>query len=444
MPAIRIPILTCAGFWLAFALAAVPAQAQVRWLGSTEIAAGRGEKGPWQQNASRYDYVDDPTVVFDAGGDAAVAWVDQKRKEVLVQRRSFADGRPLSDPVVVSRSPGSFSWLPRMARVPDAPQRLHIVWQEIIFSGGSHGGDILHAHSDDGGTTFSPPRNISRSVGGDGKGRINPKVWHNGSLDVAAGPGGRLAVAWTEFDGALWLAQSRDGGGTFARPQRIASGGKPARAPTVVFGKDGAVILAWTTGDDDDADIHVARSVGDGFTPPEKVGAGRGYADAPKLAVGANGTVHLVYAQSDGGPFGRYRILHARTEEGRGFGTPRDIAGSLPGGAESAAFPSLAADAGGRLLVAYELFPDRRRRSRGLGLSVSLDGGRSFAPPSVVPGSADPAGGTNGSHQGQLMEKLAIDAGGNVAIVNSSLLPDTGSRVWLMRGTIAASTGGSR
>jgi hypothetical protein len=81
----------------------------------------------------------------------------------------------------------------------------------------------------------------------------------------------------------------------------------------------------------------------------------------------------------------------------------------------------------------WELFPDHRQRPRGLGLVVSRDGGRSFTPPVVVPGSVDPAGGSNGSHQGLLMKKLAVNRTGAVAIVNSSLTEGERSRVWLMR-----------
>lgn len=50
-----------------------------------------------------------------------------------------------------------------------------------------------------------------------------------------------------------------------------------------------------------------------------------------------------------------------------------------------------------------------------------------------VPGSADPDGGLNGSYQGLLMQKLAVDDAGNIAIVNSALVDGRGSRVWLMR-----------
>ncbi len=60
----------------------------IRWNGVTEIALGRGEKGPWQQNDSRYDYVDDPTVAFDAAGATSVAWVEQQARDVFFQKFS--------------------------------------------------------------------------------------------------------------------------------------------------------------------------------------------------------------------------------------------------------------------------------------------------------------------------------------------------------------------
>src|ERR671919_740584 len=105
--------------------------AALLWLGSTEIASGSGELGPWQMNESRWSYVDDATVAIDAHGAIAVAWVDQARKDVLFQRFS-ADGKALSQPVDVSRTPKIFSWLPRIA--VDANGTIFVLWQEIIFS----------------------------------------------------------------------------------------------------------------------------------------------------------------------------------------------------------------------------------------------------------------------------------------------------------------------
>jgi hypothetical protein len=100
----------------------------------------------------------------------------------------------------------------------------------------------------------------------------------------------------------------------------------------------------------------------------------------------------------------------------------------------SAAFPSLGIDAQGRVYVSWELYGQEGMPPRGLAMSVSLDGGRTFTPPGVVPGSIDAAGGFNGSGQGLLMKKLGVNGAGVVAVANSSFNPGSRSRVWLMRG----------
>src|SRR5688500_4170293 len=168
------------------------ALAMLVWHGSTEVAAGRGAIGRWHMTESRWDYVDDATVAIDEGGGIAVAWADQGQKDVFFRKYS-AQGKPLGEAVNVSRSPKIFSWLPRLAL--DAGGHIFVLWQEIIFSGGSHGGEILFARSEDGGKTFSAPLNLSNSRAGDGKGRITAEVWHNGSLDLALGNDGEIGRA---------------------------------------------------------------------------------------------------------------------------------------------------------------------------------------------------------------------------------------------------------
>jgi hypothetical protein len=432
-------LLALAAPWLANAGAGTSGPL-LEWQPPVEIAQGRGERGPWQQNESRYHFVDDPTVALNDSGDAAVAWVDQSNKDVFFQRIPARGGAGTS-PVNVSRSPGTFSWLPRLALVPGSPDSLLLVWQEIIFSGGSHGGDILLALSADGGRTFSTPVNLSSSIGGDGKGRISRDVWHNGSFDLAAGPRGEAYVAWTEYDGPLWFCRSVDGGKSFSKPQQVADGrgGDPARAPSMALGRDGEVYLAWTVGENPAADIHLAKSSDGGrsFSAPRTVAASRNYSDAPKLSVDTSGVLHLVYAESSGGPHAPHHIRYTRSADGgRSFAAAREISGPLPAGARSAAYPALGVDTTGRLYVVFELFAGPNQASRGLALAVSQDGGANFSPPQRVPASMDAQGGFNGSSQGLLMNKLAVNPSGEIAIVNSSLKQGAASRVWLMRGRL--------
>jgi hypothetical protein len=411
-----------------------PAPPPIRWEPLREIATGGGERGPWRQNDSRFDHVDDPSVAFDASGAAVVAWVDHRPKDVLVQIYE-RDGTPrLAQPVNVSNTPAVFSWLPRLVVSPVHPGDVFILWQEIIFSGGSHGGDILFARSLDGGATFEAARNLSSSIGGDGKGRLSEKSWLNGSLDLAIAADGALYAAWTEYDGQLWFTRSTDRGASFAPPLQIAGDpARPARGPTIASHAS-AVHLAWTTGEDASADIRFATSRDGGatFEPAVLVATTAGYSDAPKLVADRNGTLHLVHAESAGGPLDRYHVRYARSRDGRRFEPAR----ALSRGDDGAGFPSLAIDDRGAVHVVWEVYPDHREPPRGLAIAISRDGGETFSAPAVVPGSADPIGGGNGSFQGRLMRKLAV-RGDTLAIVNSSLALGRSSRVWLMRGQLA-------
>jgi hypothetical protein len=420
---------------------------EIAWEPVVEIAAGAGRRGPWQQNESDYDHVDDPAIALDPDGSALVAWVDQRTKDVWLGTYA-PDGAPRTAPLNVSRTPEVFSWLPRIVRPPARPTDVYLAWQEIVFSGGSHGGELFFARSLDGGATFEAPQNLSRSVPGDGKGRIDRSVWHNGSLDLAAGAGEAIFAVWTEYDGPLWLARSEDRGQTFSAPVQLGGSAEaPARAPSIVAGPGGAVHVAWATGEDPAADIQIRTSTDGGatFGPPRIVERTAGFSDAPKLALDRDGTVHLAFAESDSGPTGRFHIRYARWRAGAlGFEAPRELSRPHPVRAESAAFPSLAVDPRGRVLAAWELFPDGRA-ARGLALTYSLDGGERFAAPVLVKDSRDPGGGTNGSHQGLLLDKLAVTAD-MFAVANSSLQLGARSRVWLMRGRLgeARAVSGSR
>jgi hypothetical protein len=115
------------------------------------------------------------------------------------------------------------------------------------------------------------------------------------------------------------------------------------------------------------------------------------------------------------------------------FEQPREISGPQTE-FESRHFPALSVDDADNLYVLWERFPGRRIRPIGLGFVCSNDGGRTFASPSVVPGSADPELGFNGNQQGLLMRKLAVNGAGAIAVVNSTFKRSETSHVWLFRG----------
>jgi hypothetical protein len=389
-------------------------------------------------NESDLDYVDDPTVAITDDGHIGVAWVDQVRQSVVFQMYAPAGGPRLPNPVNASSRPGTFSWLPRLVIAADDPRRVYLLWQVIVFSGGSHGGEIFFARSTDGGATFSTPVNLSNSVAGDGKGRLTAEHWDNGSLDLAAGPNGRLYAAWTEYEGRLWVTRSADAGATFAEAIHVdGDAGRPARAPALEVDRDGTVHLAWSAVSDAGADIRIAASPdGQAFDAPQIVSS-RGHADAPKISADTQGNLHLVYGESPGGLFQRYRIRYALRDARSGrFSDPKTIT-EAAAGVDSVNFPDLAVDAATRLFVAWQLFPDRGQRPRGLGFTVSRNGGDTFAEPEVVPQSDNSDLGLTGSLQGSLMARLAVNAAGELALVSSTFAEGRSSHVGLWRRSAA-------
>lgn len=410
----------------------------IGWEPRIEVASGDARRGPWRMNESEFHYVDDPSVDIDSAGRIAVVWADQAEQDIYFQRYE-PDGRPRFDvPVNISGSGEIFSWLPRVIMAGDEGQEIYVLWQEIIFSGGSHGGEILFARSDDGGRSFSRPLNLSRTPAGAGKGRLTRQHWHNGSLDLARAPGGTLYAAWTEYEGALRFSRSTDNGESFSEPLQIAGGGNepPGRGPTLAVAADGTIYLAWTVGEDASADIHLAASTDGGrsFGEHQVVAPGAGHADAPKLAVD-HACLHLAYAEGPAGPMHGYRIRYARAcglDARPSFEAPRTVAEDND--VAGAAFPALALDGEGAVYLSWERFPERGARSRGLGYALSTDGGDSFTASAVVPGSDDEALGFNGSQQGLLMKKLAASGNRHVAVVNSTYASGEASYIWLHRG----------
>ena len=152
----------------------------------------------------------------------------------------------------------------------------------------------------------------------------------------------------------------------------------------------------------------------------------------------SKGTIHVVYAESPAGPFGRYHIRYTRLNDAeRASQEPMAISGPQTVQFESVSFPALSLDGEDNIYVIWELFPRRGHYSQGLGFTYSSDGGRTFASPSTIPGSVDQALGVNGSQQGLLMRKLAVNRVGAVAVVNSTFKKNQTSRIRLFRGHAA-------
>lgn len=405
----------------------------VKWSPPVEVARGAGIRGPWRMNESRFHYVDDPAVHIGADGTIGVVWADNRQQNIFFNAYD-AEGTPrTTEATNVSNNPGVFSWLPRV--VVGESDEIYVLWQEIVFSGGSHGGEIFFARSEDGGKTFEEAVNLSNTTAGAGKGRLTREHWHNGSLDLVEGPDGTLYAAWTEYEGALRVSRSEDGGRNFSPPIHVfGDDRRPARAPSLAVDTDGTVYVAWTIGGHRHADIRITRSTDGGrsFADERVAVETDGHSDAPKLAIDAADDLHLVFGESSTGPFQRYDVVYTRsTDGGESFSKPLKI--STTTDREAANFPSLAIDSEQRIFVVWERFPDFEQRPVGMELVFSDDRGQSFSQSSEIRGTLDRREGINGGLQGLLMKKIATHDG-TIAIVHSRFRPGEASMVDLIVG----------
>lgn len=407
----------------------------VSWQAPQTVATGNAEVGPWRMNESEFHYIDDATVELHQDR-TALAWVDNENQDVLLQVYDDNGQALFEQPSNVSRSGDTFSWLP-VVRMADQ-QNIYVLWQEIVFSGGSHGGEIFFARSDNGGQSFSDPINLSDTTAGAGKGRLTEEQWDNGSLDLLLGRNGELFVAWTEYEGGLYLRRSDDAGQSFSEAVRVnPESSLPARAPTMALTPDHTLYLAWAVGEDSAANIHFARSEDGGqtFATAQEVLSSQGHADTPALAADNEGRVHLLYGERSNGPSGTSQVYYTRLDNRTTGAETEPTAISEHTGADyGARAPAIKLDQDGRIFVVWEHHQAPEQRARGLGFALSTDGGASFTAPAEVPGSAPPEGGFNGSLQGALGEKLAVDNSGQLAVVNSHLIPDERSEIVLIRG----------
>jgi len=416
----------------------IPGNTGIAWNDKIEVASGEAYQGPWRMNDSEFHYVDDPAIALLNDGSFGIVWADQKEQDLFF-RFYNSDGEPaMAEPVNVSQSPGIFSWLPRMIIDPKDNNRIYILWQDIAFTGGSHGGEIMFSRSLDRGKTFSEQINLSNTSAGAGKGRLTSTRWDNGSLDLAISPNGILFAAWTEYEGALQFSRSSDGGRSFSNPIQVAGDeDAPARGPSLTVDNQGTVHFAWTVGEDHSADIYYAYSSnwGMSFTDPQIITESDGHSDAPKIAADRNGIIHLVFAEGDRILSSRYEIYYSRKQRSDGtFEQPRVVSSFHSGQIRSTAFPDIAINENGSIYLLWELYPDRGQHSRGLGYAYSFDGGSSFSNPGLIPGSSDPDYGVNGSRQGSLMSKLSVNDTGSIAVAHSTFKRDESSHIWIFRG----------
>ena len=185
----------------------------------------------------------EPAVAADpANGHTYVAWQglhDENDYDIFL-RRGGVDGAFSAPMRVNAHKPGNQAF-PTLAVAPDGT--VYVAWQDNRDDPAGY--DIYVARSTDRGETFSPGVKISANS----PGKMN--LWS----DVAAGPDGRVAVAWQCGD-LVCLSESSDGGNTFANieypiPSPDRDTGAHYELPAVAYASNGQPVLSYVMNKND-------------------------------------------------------------------------------------------------------------------------------------------------------------------------------------------------
>lgn len=243
---------------------------------------------------------------------------------------------------------GPLAFQARLAADPEQDGRLWLTWLQVgqvgTFAFPEPGNPILAARSDDGGSTWSAPEQVS------------PPARERVLAPSVAASGDRLSV--------LYLDIGRDSldyaGGHEGR------GGEPYPGPwSLVLARSADAGATWSQTVVDDAVVPAQRFVV--FLPP-----------APSLAVDG-GRVHVAF--TDGRLGDADVLVWTSSDGGASFGPGRRVNDTPEGDGSAQYLPQLALAPGGRLdVVYYDRRADPDDAHNEVSLQSSTDGGASFGP----------------------------------------------------------------
>ncbi len=271
--------------------------------------------------------------------------------------RSFSPPRPIlgSDRNAVV---GPHNYMIRMAIDPSVGRRgrIHLVWLHALApppTGGlpDEGNPILASHSDDGGSTFSEPIQVSDP---ERRRAVAPAVavGADQSIHVAYYDLRDDAVDYQGLEGSTWegnwslvVATSRDGGKRFEPGVVVEQAVVPPGRVMLIFTmaspalavNGGLVLVAWPDARHGDPDIFLRRSADGGLSwaNHQRVNddpTGNGiHQSLPRLSVSPDGRVDAVFFDRRDDPTNTFSHLYYTfsTDRGRRF-RPNTMVTSLP------------------------------------------------------------------------------------------------------------------
>lgn len=299
---------------------------------------------------------------------------------------------------------------------------VYLIW--LVVSQDGKDWEHRFSRSEDGGVTWSHPL-WSRKPAQD---------MYTGSVKMATGPTGQVYLAWQERNASksvvrILLSRSLDGGKRWDETPRQLAVGDHLGDPHLLAGPDGALYVAWLSGDESERVLEVAASEDSGGTfAPESsriqpvLEKSKGGIGNPRLAADAKGRLYAVWEEA-----GQRRddagIYCSRSEDrGRTWSEPILVSQS-DADFRGAYRPQIVATSDGQVHLIWEQLERRTVKLKGqraqwpidqmIYFNRSLDAGRTWLSRPVRLSRPDP---TSLQRRRSIAAQIASDGRGHVYV----------------------------
>ena len=290
-----------------------------------------------------------------SGNDVYAVWQAKTTgKYQIIFAKSTDGGATFSIPANLSNATGDSSY----PKIATSGNNIYITWS---YTTTNKDYDVLFAKSNDRGSTFSVPVNISNNLGDSG-------------LPQMSVSGNNVYVTW-ENNGLgnfeVFVAKSNDNGNTFGIPVNISNDAAPSGAPQIVSsGKN--VYVSWMDKTSGNYDIFVAKSTDGGSTFSAPVNVSNTTKDSGYQQITMSGNnVYVVWTETILNK--NYDIFFAKsTDGGVTFSTPVNVSNNVgPSGWALVTAPN-------NIYVTWE---DSTPGNYDIFVAKSTDGGSTFDTP---------------------------------------------------------------
>jgi len=265
-------------------------------------------------------------IALDANGGVYTAWQESKIGTTAIDLffRTVNEGATLNEPVLLAPSILGYSY-GQLQLSSSFPGEVCAAF--TMFNTMYGGAEIVYTSSNDGGITFSQPVLVSDV---DTVNSYSPTIATGWATSIAWNDNNTTAGKT-----AIKYIQSEDGGTTFTSPKNINDSNGVVLAPDVVLWGEGTVYAVWTQNDalngaEEGFDIFFTKSTDKGanFSTPVNISNYPQKSWRSRIKVDGAGTIYVVWVE--GSFFAERQLMFTRSVDGgSSFDKPRVLAGPL-------------------------------------------------------------------------------------------------------------------